>query len=204
MAGKRPGPNARGLQKNLNAPLAETRRNCYQLLLRGLTMLEQSARSSIRQMPPSIVLSEAPERIGLHVTMVQLAIYADLTPRLNALGLTSPSRMTALFHIRANPGCSQSELAEFTGLSRPSAVTMVDQLEKTGLVERRAGADARTNALYITEDGEEAVGRSAEQTRTNEELIFGGLCTEERSVLLALLKKVIGHVEETRNGSAPR
>ena len=74
-------------------------------------------------MPPSLVLGEGPERIGLRVTMVQLAVYADLTPRLNALGLTSPSRMTALFHIRANPGCSQSELAEFTGLSRASAVT---------------------------------------------------------------------------------
>lgn len=149
-------------------------------------------------MPPALVMREGPERLGLRVTMVQLAIYADLTPRLNALGLTSPSRMTALNHIRANPGCSQSELAEFTGLSRASAVTMVDQLEATGLVERRAGADARTNALFITAAGEDAVARSAEQTRINEELIFGALSGSERETLRRLLEKVISSVETVR------
>ncbi len=161
-------------------------------------MHRQTATSNIRQMPPSIVLGEGPERLGLRVTMVQLAVYADLTPRLNGLGLTSPSRMTALFHIRANPGCSQSELAEYTGLSRASAVTMVDQLETTGLVERRAGADARTNALFITKAGENAVTRSSEQTRINEQLIFGHLSAEERGTLRALLDRVIVHIEEMR------
>lgn len=145
-------------------------------------MQMHSVSSNIRQMPPSLVLGEGPDRLGLRVTMVQLAVYADLTPRLNGLGLTSPSRMTALFHIRANPGCSQSELAEFTGLSRASAVTMVDQLEKTGLVERRAGADARTNALFITETGETAVAGAVEATRVNEDLVFGFLSPEEREV----------------------
>jgi DNA-binding MarR family transcriptional regulator len=149
-------------------------------------------------MPPALVLEEAPERIGLRVTMVQLGVYADLAPRLNGLGLTSPSRMTALFHIRANPGCSQSELAEYTGLSRASAVTMVDQLGATGLVERRPGANARTNALFITELGETALMRSSEQTRINEELIFGTLSAEERETLLRLLEKVIANIERVR------
>jgi len=158
-------------------------------------MFSRPGNSNIRQMPPSLVLEESPDRIGLRVTMVQLAIYADLTPRLNALGLTSPSRMTALFHIRAKPGSSQSELAEYTGLSRASAVTMVDQLEIAGLVERRAGANARTNALFITEAGENAVGKSSEQTRVNEELIFGSLSAEERGTLRALLEKVISNIE---------
>jgi DNA-binding MarR family transcriptional regulator len=158
----------------------------------------QSVSSNIRQMPPSLVLGEGPERLGLYVTMVQLAVYADLTPRLNQLGLTSPSRMTALFHIRANPGCSQRELAEFTGLSRASAVTMVDQLEKTGLVERRAGADARTNALFITGAGEIAVGGAVEATRINEDLVFGFLSAEERGSLRALLEKVISRIEKAR------
>ena len=149
-------------------------------------------------MPPSLVLKESPDRLGLRVTLVQVAVYADLTPRLNGLGLTSPSRLTALSHIRATPGCSQSELAEYTGLSRASAVTMVDQLEATGLVERRAGTDARTNALFITPAGEEAVAQAIELTRVNEELIFGILSSEERAALAELLEKVIAHVEVMR------
>lgn len=149
-------------------------------------------------MPPSLVLKESPDRLGLRVTLVQVAIFADLTPRVNALGLTSPSRLTGLSHIRANPGCSQSELAEYTGLSRASAVTMVDQLEANGLVERRAGTDARTNALFITPAGEGAVAQAAEQTRINEELIFGILSPAERETLASLLEKIIANVEFMR------
>jgi DNA-binding MarR family transcriptional regulator len=165
----------------------------------------RSGGSNIRQMPPSLVLGEGPDRLGLRVTMVQLAVNADLTPRLNALGLTSPSRMTALFHIRANPGCNQSELALFTGLSRASAVTMVDQLEKAGLVERRDSKDARVNALFITPAGQDAVASATEQTAINEELIFGALAAEERATLRRLLEKVIAQFEAKRDkGEMPK
>jgi DNA-binding MarR family transcriptional regulator len=153
---------------------------------------------NIRQMPPPIALAESPERIGLRLVMVYLALYADLTPRLSALGLTSPSRLTALRHIAARPGCSQSELADLTGLSRVGAMTMVDQLEKAQIVERRAGANARTNALYLTERGRAVIEKANEQTAINDELIFGVLTREERRSLLHILEKVIHHVEETR------
>lgn len=154
--------------------------------------------SNIRQMPPAAVLREAPERLGLRVTMMQLAIYADLTPRFAALGLTSPSRMTALLHIKAHPGCSQSELAQFTGLSRTSAMTMVEQLERAGFVERRAGANARTNALMLTEAGREALAGALAQSAINEERIFGVFSDEERATLVRLLEKGICHVEKLR------
>jgi DNA-binding MarR family transcriptional regulator len=154
-------------------------------------------------MPPSRVLAEAPERLGLRVTMLQLAVYADLAPRLTRLGLSSPSRMTALLHIRAHPGCSQSELAEYTGLSRASAATMVGQLETAGLVTRESGANARTNALFLTATGETVIERSHEQTAINEALIFGALSRAERETLLRLLEKVILDVERKRTGEQP-
>ena len=154
--------------------------------------------ANIRQMPPPNALAEAPERLGLRVTMVQLAVYADLSPRLTGLGLSSPSRMTALLHIRAHPGCSQSELAEFTGLSRPSAATMVGQIEAAGFVKRRPGADGRTNALFLTEAGAAAIDRSHEQTAANEARIFGTLTAGERETLRQLLEKVIFEVERVR------
>ncbi|NWG53079.1 MAG: winged helix-turn-helix transcriptional regulator [Hydrogenophilaceae bacterium] len=152
-------------------------------------------------MPPPIALAESPERIGLRIVMVYLALYADLTRRLSALGLTSPSRLTALRHIAARPGCSQSELAELTGLSRVSAMTMVDQLEQAQFVERRAGANARTNALYLTDRGRAVIENANEQTAINDELIFGVLSREERRSLLRTLEKVIHHVEEARAGA---
>jgi DNA-binding MarR family transcriptional regulator len=148
-------------------------------------------------MLPSRALAEAPERIGMRVTMVQLGAHADLAPRMEKLGLTSPSRIPALLHISANPGCSQSSLAEFTGLSRASAMIMASQLEKAKLIDRKS-ADARTNALYLTPRGEAVLEKVIAETALNEELIFGCLNKEEREFLLRTLEKIIGHIERTR------
>ena len=156
--------------------------------------------SNIRQMPPAEALREGPERLGLRVTMLQLAIYADLSPRLTDLGLTSPSRMTALLHINAHSGCSQSELARFTGLSRTGAATMVEQLEEAGFVERKAGANARTNALFLTEAGRAAMAQAVRESAVNEQLIFGIFSPEERETLRGLLERAILHVEAMRSG----
>ncbi|MGZ8310777.1 MAG: MarR family winged helix-turn-helix transcriptional regulator [Allosphingosinicella sp.] len=138
-------------------------------------------------------------RLGLRVTMLQLAVYADLSPRLTRLGLTSPSRMTALLHINAHSGCSQSELARFTGLSRTSAATMVEQLEQAGFVLRKAGANARTNALVLTEAGRAAMEEAVRQSEINEELIFGIFNPQERETLRRLLERTISHVEVMRS-----
>ena len=147
--------------------------------------------SNIRQMPPVAVLEESPDRLGLRITLVQIAVYADLVPRLAKLGLTSPSRLTALNHISANPGCNQTDLATFTGLSRASVKTMVDQLEHAGLVVRLASEDARMNALQLTAHGRLSLVSAREQTAVNEDRIFGGLSLTERATLIQLLEKII-------------
>jgi DNA-binding MarR family transcriptional regulator len=160
--------------------------------------------SNIRQMPPIGVLRESPARLGLHVTMVQLAVYADLTPRLTRIGITSPSRRTAMAHIAAHPGCTQSELALYTGLSRAAAMTMVDQLQSSNLVERRAGQDGRSNALHLTAAGRRALKTIEVESEANEKEIFGCLSPEEREALRTLLEKVIRNVaakkEEANQG----
>lgn len=152
---------------------------------------------NIRQMPPREVLAESPDRLGLRISMVQTAVYADLAPRLHPLGFTSPSRLTALYHINANEGCSQTELAVFTGLSRASAMTMVNQLEEAGLVRRGPAQDSRTHALFLTERGRAAAEEGLALTLKNEEKIFGILSPAERAALKQLLEKLIGHVANT-------
>ena len=122
---------------------------------------------NLRQMPPPALLDESPHRLGLRVTMVQTAVYADLVPRYVPLGLTSPSRATALNHIAANPGCNQTELGTYTGVSRASTMTMVNQLEEAGLIERRSEAgDARMNSLFVTQRGEDVIAAGHQVLRS--------------------------------------
>lgn len=154
---------------------------------------------NLRQMPPRELLDEYPHRLGLRVSMVQTAVYADLVPRYAPLGLTSPSRGTALNHIVVNPGCNQMELGTFTGVSRASTMTMVNQLEAAGLVERRSEqGDARTNKLFVTERGNKAIFEAHKANAVNEELIFGCLSEPEKAQLGQLLEKIITYVDNQK------
>ena len=116
-------------------------------------MLGHAVSSNIRQMPPSLVLGESP---GPARPAVSHGPAGGL--RRPDAAAERPGSDLAKPDDRAFSHSSQSRLqperaCRITGLSRASAVTMVDQLEATGLVERRAGADARTNALFITGAG---------------------------------------------------
>lgn len=157
--------------------------------------------SNFRQMPPMAILAESPSRLGLRVSMVQIAVFADLIPRLNTLGITSPSRMTALLHIAATPGCSQTDLAVYTGLSRASAMTMADQLENAGFIERRGGKDARANALFLTPAGASILVEAKRQSAINESRLFDVLSEDERTTLKTLLERVIANAATLGNES---
>lgn len=50
-------------------------------------------------------------------------------------------------------GPSNDQLRRILGLSHPGSVRLVDRLVSDGLVERRAAADRRAIALYLTEEG---------------------------------------------------
>lgn len=150
---------------------------------------------SFRQMPPLALLEEVPDNLGLRVTMLQLAIFADLTPKFEKLGLTHPSRMTALGHIAANPGCSQSNLATFVGLSRASVMNIVNQLDFAGFVERRPGENGRTNALFLTPKGRDALNIAHRIAQENEHSFFDVLNKEEKQIFGNMLNNILRHIE---------
>ena len=65
----------------------------------------------------------------------------------------------ALVLLHDEPGMSVTELGRATGLSQPGAVRLVEELERSGLVARGPGADARTHALRLTPLGGRRVRR---------------------------------------------
>ncbi len=59
----------------------------------------------------------------------------------------------ALASMLGEPGMSIEQLRRILGLSHSGTVRLVDCLETDGMVERKAGADARTAALHLTAAG---------------------------------------------------
>jgi DNA-binding MarR family transcriptional regulator len=84
---------------------------------------------------------------------------------------------------------SQREIAEFLRLDPSQVVSLVDDLQSRGLVERRTDpADRRANVVVATDAGRRLAAVARESARDAEEHVHGQLTTDERQTLTALLR----------------
>jgi DNA-binding MarR family transcriptional regulator len=111
------------------------------------------------------------------------------------MGLT-PARATAIAYFSNNPGAGQSDLARAIGISRASAMEMIDQLEGIAAIERRPGRNLRTNALWLTAKGEQLHEQFLNATVEVDRLVTTGLDEAERVELERLLQCVRGSLSE--------
>lgn len=86
---------------------------------------------------------------------------------------------------------TQRELADFLSLDASQIVSLVDELEKAGLVERQPSpTDRRTNVILVTDKGRATYRRARDIALTTESESLSALTTSERETLRALLTKV--------------
>lgn len=84
---------------------------------------------------------------------------------------------------------SQRELAEFLRLDPSQVVSLVDELQSRGLVERRPDpADRRANVVVATEDGRAVAAAARDTARAAEERVHAHLTAADRETLGALLR----------------
>ncbi len=69
----------------------------------------------------------------------------------------SVAQFRTLLYLQRHPGTSLSEVADFLGLSMPSASKLVDRLVTDGAVSRRIAQDRRRISLSPTERGQTAL-----------------------------------------------
>jgi len=84
---------------------------------------------------------------------------------------------------------SQRELAEFLRLDPSQVVSLVDELQSRGLVERQPDpADRRANVVVATEAGRALVVTARESAHAAEERVHAELSASERTTLATLLR----------------
>ena len=128
-----------------------------------------------------------PGLLGYRLRLAQQAVFRDFAGSVQGL---SPGRVGLLITIDANPGITQSRLAESAERDRSTMVGVLDQLQARGLVERRRGADRRTNGLWLTRGGRTLLARALRSIARHEQRIGARLSAAERKQLLALLGKI--------------
>src|SRR3954468_18814255 len=140
-------------------------------------------------MNPSLKQGLLPALLGYRLRLAQQAVFRDFAA---SVGSLSPGRVGLLLLIDANPGVTQSRLAEAVRLDRSTLVGVLHSLEARGLVARRRGVDRRTNGLWLTRAGRSAASRLSRRIELHEERVAARLTAAERAQLLDLLTRLAG------------
>jgi len=130
-----------------------------------------------------------PGLLGYRLRVAQQALFRDFAATVAEL---SPGRVGILLLIEANPGVTQSRLAQAVSLDRSTMVGVLHVLEGRGLVERRRGEDRRTNGLWLTAEGRGLVVKLKRRIQQHERRVAARLTPAEREQLIGLLEKLSG------------
>ena len=138
-----------------------------------------------------IALGLLPELLGYQIRLAQIAIFRDFESTLGAHDMT-PGLFGILVIVEANPGLKQAELARAAHLDRSTVVSIIDKLEKRGLVKRHYVLnDRRSNALQLTDEGAQLLGQLKERVAEHEQRLAANLSVSEQAELVKLLKKIL-------------
>src|ERR1700733_8769488 len=124
--------------------------------------------------------------------LAQLGAHAasQFAERLGVLELTPPDA-GILRLLRVAAGLSQQELAARLQIHPSRLVAILDNLEKRGVVERRANPDdRRLYSLYLTKDGGDLLERIGKVAREHQDALLSALHREERNTATPLMRSV--------------
>lgn len=149
-----------------------------------------SSKASAAKTKAEINYGLLPELVGYQLRMAQIALFRDFAQGPGELDVT-PGLFGVLVIIEANPDLKQSDLARATHLDRSTVVTVIDNLERRGLVDRRAALhDRRSNALRLTTEGIALLRKLKRQVLQHEKRLLGNFSEAERQALFKLLQKI--------------
>jgi DNA-binding MarR family transcriptional regulator len=138
--------------------------------------------------------SESPgleSRVSFLVSQLGLQSAQAFTAALAPLGLT-PNRYGILMNVARQEGRTQQELATALGLHRNSMVGLIDDLEKSGLVERRRHPnDRRAYAIHLTRAAGVVGAAATRLADEQEEAMLRHLDADDRATLLAILSRMV-------------
>lgn len=102
-----------------------------------------------------------------------------------------------LGYLQQNPGAIQRDIADMTRTTPASVSSLLQGLEKRGLVERRPdAANGRTKLVHATPAGIELIAGFEDAMLALDDTLLAPLSREERATLRDLLRKVTAELPE--------
>ncbi len=141
--------------------------------------------------PAGLEGDRAPSTLAFLLSQVGIYASQRFAERIAALDL-QPPLFRVLNAVDAAEGNSQQAIGEAIGAPASRMVSIVDELEQRGLVDRRPHpSDRRIRALYLTAAGRKLLARGRKIAAEHEEDLTRGMSETERKRLAALLQKLV-------------
>ena len=133
--------------------------------------------------------------VGFTLSQIGLETARQFGEVVGAFGL-EPRHFAVLFAVHRDHGQTQQTIGERLAIPPSTMVAIVDHLEMSGLLERRAHvSDRRARALHLTVPGESTLAQAISGAAAQEERICTGFEPRERAQLLALLSRIASNLE---------
>ncbi len=133
-----------------------------------------------------------PDGVGFLLAQVGGHAARRFAARVSTLDLTPP-QAGLLRAIARRPGQTQQSYAAHLGVPPSRFVTLVDSLERRGVIERRRSLDdRRAYGLHLTSDGDALMRDIGRVARAHEDDLCEGLSSSERDTLRELLARIAG------------
>jgi DNA-binding MarR family transcriptional regulator len=118
-------------------------------------------------------------------------------------GLTSP-QLLVLQAVCVRGREKPSEIARAVNLSQGTITSIVDRLERAGLVDRERGADdKRVIEVVVTDAGRERLADAPEPLQQNFLEAFGALEDWEKSLLVSSVQRIASMMQADTLDAAP-
>jgi MarR family transcriptional regulator, temperature-dependent positive regulator of motility len=139
-------------------------------------------------------LSESPGHL-LH--RAQQFAAERFSKNLSAGDKLTQRQFAVLASTAANEGLTQTDLVRETGIDRSTLAELVARMAIKGLIRRESvAADARANAIFLTDDGRGMYERALAGARLADEAILSSLPKNKRASFLVTLRRIAMTIEE--------
>ena len=119
-----------------------------------------------------------------------LWLFKEADPFYRSLGLTGVQYNVLRVLEVAEEALPQQEIARRVLASRANVTSLLDQLEKKGLVERRSCEDRRVKRIHLTTKARDLLERTYDQIFEINARLMRNLTESEKHKLLALIRKL--------------
>jgi MarR family transcriptional regulator, transcriptional regulator for hemolysin len=142
--------------------------------------------SAVPELQPTVPRQD----LMLLLSLASHALQTELTAGLAGLGI-SPRAQCVLTHAQRSDQ-TQSQLAQQCGLDKTTMVVTLDELEKSGLAQRRlSSTDRRARIVVLTPAGQEILARAQTIVSGIFDDVLGALPAGERDVFVAGLERLV-------------